>query len=63
MILDTGASGFVITHAAAVALGLGAFGELFAAGISGKVGGRENVCEDEYCVRMRKSKQVKSLHC
>jgi len=37
MILDTGASGFVITKAAAVALGLGSFGELYAASISGKV--------------------------
>jgi len=40
MILDTGASGFVITHAAAVDLGLASFGELFAASISGKVRAR-----------------------
>mmetsp|Transcript_4215 Transcript_4215/g.11372 ORF Transcript_4215/g.11372 Transcript_4215/m.11372 type:complete len:593 (+) Transcript_4215:139-1917(+) len=37
MILDTGASGFVITQSAAVALGLASFGELYAASISGKV--------------------------
>ncbi|KAF5826841.1 hypothetical protein DUNSADRAFT_1920 [Dunaliella salina] len=38
MILDTGASGFVITQSAAIALGLASFGELYAASISGKVG-------------------------
>lgn len=37
MVVDTGASGFVITPRAAVALGLDSFGELFAASISGKV--------------------------
>jgi predicted aspartyl protease len=37
MVLDTGASGFVVSPAAAADLGLDAFGELFAASISGKV--------------------------
>jgi len=50
MILDTGASGFVITHAAAIALGLGSFGELYAASISGKVRACVHVC---LCVRVR----------
>ncbi len=38
MVVDTGASGFVVTPKAAVAMGLDVFGELFAASISGKVG-------------------------
>jgi predicted aspartyl protease len=37
-ILDTGASGLVITQSAANALGLTAFGEVFVSGVSGKVG-------------------------
>ena len=37
MVVDTGASGFVISPEAAGSLGLTAFGELFAASISGKV--------------------------
>lgn len=37
MVVDTGASGFVIGPKAAIALGMDAFGELFAASISGKV--------------------------
>ncbi|MEW5316892.1 MAG: hypothetical protein WDW38_008233 [Sanguina aurantia] len=37
MLLDTGASGFVLSHAAAAELGSKKFGELFAAGIAGKV--------------------------
>ncbi|MEW5300335.1 MAG: hypothetical protein WDW36_003272 [Sanguina aurantia] len=37
MLLDTGASGFVLSHAAAAQLGSKKFGELFAAGIAGKV--------------------------
>lgn len=36
-LLDTGASGFVISPKAALTLGLEAFGELFAASIAGKV--------------------------
>ena len=39
MVVDTGASGFVISPEAAGSLGLTAFGELFAASISGKVRG------------------------
>ena len=42
MVVDTGASGFVIGPKAAIALGMDAFGELFAASISGKASG---VCE------------------
>lgn len=37
MILDTGASGFVIEKAAADKLGLLAFGELYVSGMAGKV--------------------------
>ncbi|GAX78814.1 hypothetical protein CEUSTIGMA_g6251.t1 [Chlamydomonas eustigma] len=37
MVVDTGASGFVISPKAAVSLGLDVFGELFAASISGKI--------------------------
>jgi hypothetical protein len=37
MILDTGASGFVIERAAADKLGLLAFGELYVSGMAGKV--------------------------
>jgi hypothetical protein len=36
-VLDSGASGFVITPTAAAALGLDAFGELYATSLSGKV--------------------------
>ena len=39
MMLDTGASGFVITPQAAQDLALQSFGDLYAASVSGKVGG------------------------
>lgn len=38
MVVDTGASGFVISPKAAQTAGLETFGELFAASIAGRVG-------------------------
>mmetsp|Transcript_18682 Transcript_18682/g.60958 ORF Transcript_18682/g.60958 Transcript_18682/m.60958 type:complete len:491 (+) Transcript_18682:127-1599(+) len=45
-ILDTGASGLVITGKAANALGMGSFGELHVSGVGGKVPSRFRRCDE-----------------
>jgi hypothetical protein len=50
MILDTGASGLVMTPEAAEQLGLEPFGEVHAASISGKVSGQMLLPGGKWCL-------------